>query len=124
MGRYDGVVESAVEKILEDERLRGNLTDDEANLLVNWAVGWLENCVAGARDETAARAAALAEVARLRPAMSKINALLEAGKTPTAADVAQALGLPASRATSQALLDRKALIQTLTTQLTKEWGKR
>jgi hypothetical protein len=124
MDRYDGVVEGAAGKILEDERLRGNLTDDEANLLVNWAVGWLESRVAGARDEAAARASALAEVARLRPAMSKINALLVTGKTPTAADVALALGLPASRATSQALLDRKALIQTLTAQLTEEWSKR
>jgi hypothetical protein len=122
MGQYERVVQSAAEKLLEDERLRGNLTDDEANLLVNWAVERLESRVDRAQDETTARATAQAEVARLRPAMSKINALLAAGKTPTAADVTQALGLRASRATAQGQLDRKSLIQTLTSQLSEEWN--
>ena len=122
MGKYERVVQSAAEKLLEDERLRGNLTDDEANLLVNWAVERLESRVDRAQDETTARATAQAEVARLRPAMSKINALLAAGKMPTTADVAQALGLRASRATAQGLLDRKSLIQTLTSQLSEEWN--
>ena len=122
MGKYERVVQSAAEKLLEDERLRGNLTDDEANLLVNWAVERLESRVDRAQDETTARATAQAEVARLRPAMSKINALLAADKTPTTADVAQALGLRASRATALGRLDRKSLIQTLTSQLSEEWN--
>ena len=122
MGKHEQVVQSAAEKLLEDERLRGNLTDDEANLLVNWAIERLESRVDRAQDETTARATAQAEVARLRPAMSKINALLAAGKTPTTADVAQALGLRASRATAHGRLDRKSLIQTLTSQLSEEWN--
>jgi hypothetical protein len=122
MGKYERVVQSAAEKLLEDERLRGNLTDDEANLLVNWAVERLESRVDRAQDETTARATAQAEVARLRPAMSKINALLAADKMPTTADVAQALGLRASRATALGRLDRKSLIQTLTSQLSEEWN--
>jgi hypothetical protein len=122
MGKHEQVVQSAAEKLLEDERLRGNLTDDEANLLINWAVERLESRVARAQDETTARAMAQAEVARLRPAMSKINALLAADKAPTTADVAQALGLRASRATAQGRLDRKSLIQTLTSQLSEEWN--
>jgi len=122
MSKYEGVVQSAAEKLLEDERLRGNLTDDEANLLVNWAIERLESRVDRAQDETTARATAQAEVARLRPAMSKINALLAGGKTPTPADVAQTLGLRALRATAQGLLDRKSLIQTLTSHLSKEWN--
>jgi hypothetical protein len=124
MGKYESAVQGAAERLLEDECLRDNLTDDEANVLVSWAIDWLESRVAGARDETAARAAAQAEVARLRPAMSKINALLADGKTPTHADVAKAFGLPASSAVSQALLDRKAFIQTLTLKLAEEWSKR
>jgi hypothetical protein len=122
MGKYERIVQSAAEKLLEDERLRGNLTDDEANLLVNWAVERLESRVDRAQDETTARATAQAEVARLRPAMSKINALLAADKMPTTADVAKALGLRASRATALGRLDRKSLIQTLTSQLSEEWN--
>lgn len=124
MGKYESVVQSAAEKLLEDERLRGNLTDDEANLLFNWAVEWLESRVDRAHDGTAARATAQAEAARLRLAISKINALLIAGKTPTAADVAPALGLPTPKTTAQGVLDRKSLIQILTFQLAEEWSKR
>ena len=120
---YANVVQSAVEKLLEDERARASLVDDEANLLVNWAVGWLEERVANAPDEQAARQIAQAEMARLRPSLYKINDLLAKDKTPPLSSAAVALGLPATGAVAGGALDRKALIQTLTSNLAHEWSK-
>jgi hypothetical protein len=123
MGEYDSIIQSAAEKLLEDERLRGNLTDDEANLLINWAVGWLEGRVASTRDEAAARTAAQAEVARLRPAMQKINGLLADDKSPTMPEAARTLGVPAPPPAAQDVPDRQAVIRALTDQLSETWRK-
>jgi len=119
---YEKVVQSAAEKLMEDEQLRSNLTDDEANILVNWAIEWLEGRVTKARDEAAARQMALAEAARLRVVMQKINGLLAEDKTPTVALALKTLGLGPATATSTSL-DRKALVRSLTAQLTRAWGK-
>ncbi len=122
MSAYEKVVQSAAEKLMEDEQLRSNLTDDEANILVNWAIEWLEGRVTKARDEATARQMAQAEITRLRPAMQKINGLLAEDKTPAVALALKALEL-APVTVASASLDRKALVRSLTTQLTLAWGK-
>ncbi len=122
MGKYDKLVQSAAEKLIEDERLRSNLTDEEANLLVDWAIRWLEDRLARVRDEATARQIAQAEVTRLRPAMYKINDSLAGGKMPTLSAAIQALGLPRSR-TATNPLDRMGLIRALTTRLAEAWRK-
>ncbi len=123
MGNYDSIVQSAAEKLLEDERLRRNLTDDEANLLVNWAIHWLEDRLAQARDETAAHQIVQSEVTRVRPAMQKINDLLANDQVPALPAAARALGLSSKNMARRRPADRKAVIQTLVAQLTQAWRK-
>ena len=123
MNKYENIVQGAVERLLEDERLRSSLSDDEANLLVNWAIRWLEQRVSTARDEVAARQIVQTEIARLRPCMSKVNDLLADDRAPTLAHAAKAFGLSAPNAAASGILDRKALIQALTTGLAQEWSK-
>jgi hypothetical protein len=83
MTKYDNIIQSAAEKLLEDERLRASLSDDEASLLVNWAIGWLEERVSTAPDSAAAKQIAQAELARLRPSMQEINTQLRKGTPPS-----------------------------------------
>ncbi len=120
MGKFESVVQRAAEQLVENEGLRSNLTDDEANTLLDWAIEWLESQVEKSPDEAAARQAAQAEVGRLRPALQEINRQLAAGKTPT-------VGLPAAMSVAQALpgasRDRKTLIKSLIAQKVKAWSK-
>jgi hypothetical protein len=120
MGAYEKVVQGAAEKLLEDERLRANLDDEEANLLVNWAIEWLEGSVTKARDEATARQIAQKEATRLRPAMQKINDTLSESKTSSPSAGAVSFGLSAPGAAPR---DRKALIRKMTTELAEAWRK-
>jgi hypothetical protein len=117
MSKFERVVQGAAERLVEDEALRSNLTDDEMNVLINWAIEWLEGRVDKAADEAAARQAAQAEIKRLRPAMQEINHQLAAGETP---DVD---ALPSAEAVPGALPDRKALIRSLIAQKVETWTK-
>jgi hypothetical protein len=121
MSKFKSVVQGAAERLLEDEGLRSNLTDDEANILINWAIEWLESRVDPARDQAAARQAAQAEIGRLRPALQEINRRLAASETP---DAGVSLSLPSSGAAMSASPDRKTLIRSLIAQKVETWGKK
>jgi len=123
MCAFENIVQSAAERLMEDERLRANLTDDEASLLVNWAIEWLEGRVAKARSEAAARQIVQSEMARLRQAMQKINDLLVPGNIPSLPDALKVLGLSQTRMTASQGLDRPGVIRALTLQLAKTWRK-
>jgi transposase-like protein len=120
MSTFESIVQRAAEQLMENERLRSNLTDDEANTLLDWAIEWLESQVDKSPDEVTARQAAQAEVARLRPAMQEINRQLAEGKRSTA-------GLPAAMSLAQALpcasRDRQSLIKSLIAQKVEAWSK-
>ena len=120
MGAYEKVVQGVADKLLEDERLRANLDDEEANLVVNWAIEWLEGSVIKARDEATARQIAQKEATRLRPAMQKISDTLSESKTSSPSAGAVSFGLSASGAAPR---DRKALIRKMTTELAEAWRK-
>jgi hypothetical protein len=122
-GKFEKTVQNAAEKLMEDERLRSNLDDSEANLLVNWAIGWVRQRVSVSGDQAAAQQVQQAELARLRPTMSSINALLADGKTPNLVSATQALGLTGAKVVASGVHDRKAFIQFVTAQLVEEWGK-
>ena len=121
MSKFESIVQSAAERLLEDEVLRSNLTDDEANVLINWAIEWLEGHVATSRDEAAARQAAQAEIGRLRPALREINRRLAAGEAP---DAGMSPGLPSASAVATASPDRKALIRSLIAQKVEAWSEK
>jgi hypothetical protein len=123
MGVYDQVIQRAAEKLMEDERLRSNLTDDEANLLLNWAIEWVKRRVSAAPDEATACQTAQAEIARLRPAMAKINDLLAGDKTPSLVNAIQILGLSGAKSVISGTLDCKSFIKAVTSHLTEEWSK-
>jgi hypothetical protein len=69
------VAESVSEALYEDERLRSNLTDEQANLVLKWASNWLTEQISKARDEAAAQKIAQVESARVRSALAALNAL-------------------------------------------------
>ncbi|MBN1890376.1 MAG: hypothetical protein JW850_20450 [Thermoflexales bacterium] len=120
MSKFESITQRAAEQLVENESLRSNLTDDEANTLLDWAIEWLESQVEKSPDEAAARQVAQAEVKRLRPAMQDINRQLAAGKTPT-------VGLPATLSAAQALSgaprDRQKLIKGLIDRQVQAWSK-
>ena len=115
MAKYDNIIQSAAEKLLEDERLRASLSDDEARLLVNWAIGWLEERVSTAPDAAAAKQIAQAELARLRPSMQEINAQLRKGTSPSF----DAFSLSESEAGTDS--SRQAFIRDRIRRLSEEW---
>jgi hypothetical protein len=121
MSAYEKVVQGAAERLLEDEGLRSNLTDDEANILTNWAIEWLEGRVGKASNQAMARQAAQAEMERLRPALQEINNRLAAGETP---DASVSSRLSSSEAVPGASPDRKTLIRSLIAQKVEAWSKK
>ena len=115
MSKYDNIVQGAAEKILEDERLRSSLSDDEANLLVDWAIGWLDERVSAAPDDATARQIARAEMARLRPSLKEISTMLREGKSPSF----DAFSLSASEAGKPG--QRQDFIRDRIRRLSEEW---
>lgn len=110
MTPFDKITQNAAENLYGDERLRSNLTDDEAKTVLDWALGRISAQVNAAHDEAAAKLAAQKELARVRPVVAAINAFGKKPGTPRLADgVASvesslAAGKPLSRAETMALL--------------------
>jgi hypothetical protein len=117
MSKYENIVQGAAEKLLEDERLRANLTDDEVNILVNWAIGWLDERVSAAPDDASARQIARTEMARLRPSMQEISAMLREGTSPSF----NSFGLSSSEEGTSS--SRQDLIRDRIRRLSDEWSQ-
>ncbi len=75
MAASERIAENAVESLYGDERLRSNLTDAEANIVLKWATDWLAEHVSAASDDATAEKVAKTETARVRSAVSALNAL-------------------------------------------------
>lgn len=93
MPAYAKVLESTLEALYDDERLRSNLADDEAEVVLDWASAWLTEQVSAAKNETAAKKIAQGELARVKPIVSTINDLAKKPGTPTLGDAVNALAL-------------------------------
>ncbi len=110
MAPFDKIVQKAAENLLGDERLRSNLTDEEAKISLDWALERIRTQVSTARDEASARSVAQKQLARVRPVLLAINALGKKPGTPGLAGALAALepslvaGQPLSRAETIALL--------------------
>ena len=74
-----GRLERAAERLLEDERLRGSLTDDEFQPLLDWALATVERAAAPTTGEpdAAADQRVNAALAKIREALLTVNALAE-----------------------------------------------
>lgn len=91
MTSFNSVLESAAEKLSGDERLRSNLTDDEFNPILDWAIARLEKKTAKAKDKTAAQKIVQTELKSIEMRMKAINDLLKGGNTPTLESAAKPL---------------------------------
>ncbi len=69
------IAEKASESLYEDEALRSNLTDHEAQLVLKWATDWIAGRVSAAQDEASAERIVAAETARVRAALKVLNSL-------------------------------------------------
>ncbi len=114
MAPFERIVSRISEQLLEDDRLRSNLTDAEGKTVLDWGLMWLERQTAQARDEEDARRIAASAAPRVRQvletinegtatrqkgdlpsALKRIEALLSREQGPTRAEIAAAMSSPA-----------------------------
>ena len=85
------VAERASENLYEDESLRSNLTDEQAEIVLRWASDWISESAGAAKDDAAAAQIVAKESARVRAVIKALNKLA-AGPTPTLAKAVDTLG--------------------------------
>ena len=71
---FEKIIQRVAEPLYEDERLRSNLADDEAKVVLDWAVHWIEEQMVPAKDESSAKQLAQRALERVRPVISAIDA--------------------------------------------------
>lgn len=122
MSNFESQIEGSLEQLQMDERLRSNLIDAEANLLLDWATTRLMQNVELIADESAALEAVRAETRRVRSALRGINDLFKDDHNPTLSEAVAALSLPIDQSAPPPLPDRLALIRWLLDQLSSAWN--
>jgi hypothetical protein len=121
MGAFDRIVQNAAEKLYEDERLRSNLTDGEAKVVLDWASGWVADQVNAARDETAAKQIVQDELARVRQTTATLNAL---AKKPGALRLADAVAALEPAVQVQEEMSREQVLKLATELASAMWTLR
>jgi hypothetical protein len=122
MANVESQIEASLEQLQMDERLRSNLIDTEASLLLDWATTRLTNSAETSVDEAAAIEAVRAETRRVKAALRNINALFNDDQNPAPPAALTALGLSLKPDPIPLLPDRTALLQWLLDQLTAAWN--
>ncbi len=113
--------ETAAEALYEDERLRSNLADGEANIVLKWATDWITEHVNAASDDATAQKIAQSEVARVRAALSTFNAL---GKQTADLRLAPAVSTLEPVLRGNRPLTREEIFSLLTALTTAAWQLR
>ncbi|MBI5302830.1 MAG: hypothetical protein HY868_11895 [Chloroflexi bacterium] len=93
MPTFEKILQSATESLYGDECLRSNLTDDEANSVLDWATQWIAEQVSGAKDEATAKRIAQNELARVCTIVTAINGIAKKPGVPSLGDAVRALEL-------------------------------
>ena len=114
MAQFERTIRRAVEQLYEDERLRSNLTDSEAKIVLDWAAGWIESQVSNAPDDTRAIQIAQSELARVRQTTNAINALAKKPGTLRLSDAVATLDASLSAKQAYTREEVFALITALT----------
>jgi hypothetical protein len=70
---FEKIIQRATEPLYEDEQLRSNFADDEARVVLDWAVHWIEEQIGSAKDESSAKQLAQRALEHVRPVISAIN---------------------------------------------------
>ncbi len=122
MAQFDKIVQGVAEKLLEDERLRSNLADGEAKIVLDWALGWIGAQVNAARDEAAARQIAQSEFERVRQVMGGLNTFAKKSGPLRLANGVTALA--AYLETTGSALSREQVLTLLTTLMSAAWQMR
>jgi hypothetical protein len=120
MPSFESQIESSLEQLQMDERLRSNLIDDEAKLLLEWATTRLMDSAGSNEDEAIGLETVRAETRRVKSALRIINDLFADDHNPTPTEALTALSLPLDQ-TVPPLPDRAALIKWLLAQLSTAW---
>lgn len=121
MASFESQIESSLEQLQMDERLRSNLIDAEANLLLEWATLRLTHSAEAITDEAIGVETVRTETRRVKSALRNINALFNDDQNPTPTEALAALGLAPQPDQSPPLPDRAALIQWLLAQISVAW---
>ena len=119
MQKYEQAVRSAAESLYGDERLRSNLTDSQAKIILEWAVGWVAGQVNAAKDEVSAKQIAQGELTRVRQIASSLNALAAKNAAPRLDEVIAAIRAGASSSAALTSEQVLSLATTVTTALRK-----
>jgi hypothetical protein len=91
MASYDSLLESAAEKLAGNERLRSNMTDDEFNPCLDWALARLTRAIAKAKDKEAAQKILEKDLKSVETILKTLNDALKDNKTPTLESAAKLL---------------------------------
>ncbi len=114
-------VERASESLYEDERLRSNLTDAEAEVILTWATDWLADRASAARDEAGAQRIVQAETPRVRAALAAMNDAVAGSSAPT---LAQAIAMLEPTLTGDKPFTREELLTLLSSLAGAAWKAR
>lgn len=120
MAQFDKIIQNAAESLYGDERLRSNLTDSEAKVVLDWAVNWITEQVNAARDEASAKQVAQNELVRVRQTAIALNALAAKSDTLRLADALAAV----ASAQPSATLTREQVLSLATSFASVLWQMR
>ena len=110
MASYDSLLESAAEKLMGNERLRSNMTDDEFNPCLDWALAQLTQATTKAKDRDAAQKILDDELKNAEGVLKALNDALKDSKTPTLESAAKLLKIKLPKQKIE-VKDRQAFIQ-------------
>lgn len=119
MEAFEKVIQKTTERLYEDERLRSNLSDDEAQVVLGWAEEWVAAKITRADDENGARQIAQSELNRVRQAVSTMNTLAE---NPGALRLSEMLAAFEPQMRVQSILPRVLVFKILTRFITTMWA--
>ncbi len=115
MSNLEAILEQAIERLAGDEQWRSNLNDDEARLLLDWAIEQL-TARAAAFDDSALdemRVYLKQEAQRVRRALRNLNDLLADDQLPETSAACAAIDRPAPPDPIAPWPDRLALLRWL-----------
>ncbi len=120
MSSREEILRQAVESLMEDERLRSNLTDQEAEVVLNWASSWLEKRILSASEEKVEEVASK-EKKRVRNLLISLNNLLLYSHSPT---LSMAVGLVEKHLNEGVPFSTKEILELITELAGIIWERR
>ncbi|MCS7286153.1 MAG: hypothetical protein RMK30_03610 [Anaerolineae bacterium] len=120
MSTREEILRKTVESLLEDERLRSNFTDYEAEAILGWATRWLEKRILTAPEEKIEEVARW-EKERLKNFISSLNNMFLYTRSPT---LALAMGLVEKHLNEGRPFSAREVIEWITSLAEIIWEKR